>query len=111
MQELRSELKSKLGVKLVDRFDPGVTGQRAMQPNWHYCGTCSEAARGNGDLRVKYIGRLHVADVSVLSNIPPPNTQIWAYIVAWVAFCGMQRKENEYPSPIHGKGMEHKKNQ
>ena len=102
LQELRSKLKSHLGIKLIDDFVPGRERHRAMHPNWHYCGTCSEAVRGNGDLRVKYIERLQVADLSVLSDIPPANTQIWAYIVAWVALCGMQTREKDYPSPVSG---------
>ena len=76
-----------------------------MNPNWHYCGTCGNTVVGNGDLRVKHIDKLRIADVSVLSDIPSANTQIWAYLVAWVAVCGIQKSDKAHPAP-NRKGFE-----
>ena len=44
-------------------------------------------------------------NVSVLSDIPSANTQIWAYLVAWVAVCGIQKSDKAHPAP-NRKGFE-----
>ena len=103
LQELRDDLQRALGIRLTDPFVPLPGRKRIMNPNWHYCGTCANAVIGNGDLRVKRVGNLRIADISTLSDIPTANTQIWAYLVAWIAVCGIQASEKEYPPPIGGR--------
>ena len=104
LQALRRTLWEKLGVELCDpkgsRCAVGIEA-RKMQPNWHFCGTaCLGAVCEEDSCRVRGTANLRVADVSLLKTLPSWNTQIWAYLCAFVVVCRIYGEKNDLTSQL-----------
>ncbi len=102
LQALRRTLWDKLGIELCDpkgsRCAVGIEA-RQMQPNWHFCGTaCLGAVCEEGSCRVRGTANVRVADVSLLKSLPSWNTQIWAYLCAFVVVCRIYGEQNDLTS-------------